>query len=297
MKIFISWSGKASLIMATALKEILPSIIQALDPFLSSQDIESGTRWFSEIGAHLEEKHYGILCLTPTNLTAPWILFEAGALSKAVDRSRVVPLLIKVSTSDLTPPLSQFNGVKAAKKDMHKLIEEINKHCEKPLEGKRLNDTFDKFWPDLERAINSTIEELGKGEELSTPKRDERQLLEEILDLSRDISSKLETIPKATPWAAARAMGYLPTSGYSGSAIPSSGMMGTPYTMGIMPTSGGAIPRPSDTFSGGVMRAPGAYENPPTSGGVMPKASDTFPGGLMSHRGAYAYPDEEDKKD
>jgi len=69
-------------------------VIQSVKPFLSSNDIRSGQRWFSEIGKELQNTKFGILCLTPSNKEAPWILFEAGAISKIVDESRVVPLLI-----------------------------------------------------------------------------------------------------------------------------------------------------------------------------------------------------------
>jgi hypothetical protein len=110
MKVFISWSGIVSHQVALALNDWLPCVIQGVQPFLSSEHIHKGAPWFDEIGGQLEETHFGILCLTPTNLEAPWILFEAGALSKKVGQARVVPLVLGFALSELKPPLSNFNA-------------------------------------------------------------------------------------------------------------------------------------------------------------------------------------------
>lgn len=93
MKVFISWSGDVSRRAAMALKDWLPNVIQTVDPFVSSENIQKGARWFTDVGAELEAAKFGIICLTPDNLTAPWLLFEAGALSKSLSQSRVSPLL------------------------------------------------------------------------------------------------------------------------------------------------------------------------------------------------------------
>ena len=39
MKVFLSWSGEASLAMAAQLKSWLPKVIQALQPWISSEDM------------------------------------------------------------------------------------------------------------------------------------------------------------------------------------------------------------------------------------------------------------------
>jgi hypothetical protein len=45
MEIFISWSGDLSKKIAEQLKIFLPSVIQSLKPFYSSEDISKGKRW------------------------------------------------------------------------------------------------------------------------------------------------------------------------------------------------------------------------------------------------------------
>ena len=93
MRVFISWSGSRSNSLATFLEQWIPRVIQVVEPWVSSASIDPGTRWSDEVSRALEDLQFGILCLTPENLTSPWILFEAGALSKIVLKSHVVPYL------------------------------------------------------------------------------------------------------------------------------------------------------------------------------------------------------------
>ena len=82
MDVFISWSEDRSRIIAEALKEWMPLVINDVQPWLSSKDIEPGARWSAEVAAKLESTGYGIICLTPGNALMPWILFEAGGTIK-----------------------------------------------------------------------------------------------------------------------------------------------------------------------------------------------------------------------
>ncbi|HEV2799802.1 MAG TPA: hypothetical protein VGW12_04860 [Pyrinomonadaceae bacterium] len=195
MKIFASWSGNLSHITALFLKEWLRSVIQAVELYVSSEDINKGTRWFAEIGSELESANFGIVCLTRENVNAPWILFESGALSKSLTQSRVTPLLIDLSPADLKGPLVQFQATTITKVDMYKLVKTINNYCESPIAESQLEKSFNKWWPDLENffneALNATKEEPRKEE-----KRDQQELLEEILQLARTIA---RSIPKSPP--------------------------------------------------------------------------------------------------
>lgn len=107
MRVFLSWSGKRSRELAFALRDWLPSVIQAVEPWLSSEDIPMGQRWAAEISERLQETDIGIICLTPENIDAEWLNFEARALSKFA-KSFVCPYALNLSPSDLKGPLSQF---------------------------------------------------------------------------------------------------------------------------------------------------------------------------------------------
>ena len=82
MKIFVSWSGDTSRKFAKYLKDWLEQCIQSADVFFSQEDIEKGERWNDKIATELQDSKFGIVCLTSENVNAPWIHFEAGALSK-----------------------------------------------------------------------------------------------------------------------------------------------------------------------------------------------------------------------
>jgi hypothetical protein len=79
VKVFISWSGERSWMMAEALRGWLPLVLYYVKPWVSGKDIQAGERWSLEVGKELEESNFGILCLTKDNLDAGWMLFEAGA--------------------------------------------------------------------------------------------------------------------------------------------------------------------------------------------------------------------------
>jgi TIR domain len=104
MDVFICWSGAASHVLAEGLRLWLPRVIQAARPFLSSEDIRKGQRWNDELEGRLATTNFAILCMTPDNLQAPWIHFEAGAVSKNPGVSHVAALLVDVKASDLVRP-------------------------------------------------------------------------------------------------------------------------------------------------------------------------------------------------
>lgn len=101
MQIFISWSGPTSEKLATTLRDWLPLVIQAVRPYVSSEDIKKGSRWGSNLAERLSESRLGIICVTKENVSAPWLNFEAGALSRSLTDTFVSPFLFGVKSSDI----------------------------------------------------------------------------------------------------------------------------------------------------------------------------------------------------
>ncbi len=184
MKVFISCSGETSFRIGEALRAWLPTIIQAVKPWVSSKDIEKGSRWGLELTNQLQETKSGIICLTKDNLEAPWILFEAGALSKTVVSSHVCPYLFHLNRADVKGPLSSFQMTVAEKEETRNLLDSINESLEAERLAKEVLDVaFNRGWPEFEKKLNEIPVE--KREEKAD--RTDRDLLEEILLTVRNL--------------------------------------------------------------------------------------------------------------
>lgn len=181
MKVFISWSGTRSKTLALYLHDWIKAVIQRAEPWMSERNLEAGQRWNEEVSARLKGTHFGVLCLTRENLAAPWLLFEAGALAKAMDAARVVPVLLGVRRADLTFPLAQFQAVEADESGLRSLASAVNSALgQDRLEATTLASIFAALWPGLDAAIGA-IPSTSSGA-LVSPHRTDRQLLEEIVE-------------------------------------------------------------------------------------------------------------------
>ncbi|MEH7502950.1 TIR domain-containing protein [Neobacillus drentensis] len=204
MRVFLSWSGKLSHKVALEFKEWLPLVIQSVEAYVSSEDIDKGKRWSTHIAKELETCSYGIICVTKENLSAPWVNFEAGALSKFVDDSYVSPFLLDLKKSEVKGPLLQFQSTAYEKEDVRKLVKSINKAAgDHGLETTRLNSVFEVMWPVLENKLNIVLLESSTQQENTGSKGNEEieknnpnePILEELLELSRS-QQKLLNSPK-----------------------------------------------------------------------------------------------------
>lgn len=188
MKVFLSWSGEQSHKVAVVFRDWFPSVIQSLVPYVSSEDIDKGARWSTDIATELEDSTFGILCVTKDNLEAPWLTFEAGALSKTMDKSSVCPFLFNIKRSEVNGPILQFQSTTFEKEDIKKLLKTLNKACgEEKLTDDRLDKAFDVWYPSLETGLKEILESE-KTVERKIKKNNEPQaneILEEILELSR----------------------------------------------------------------------------------------------------------------
>ncbi len=164
-------------------------VIQTLVPYVSSEDIDKGARWSTDIAKELEGSTFGILCVTRDNINAPWLTFEAGALSKTMDKAFVTPFLFDIKRSEVDGPILQFQSTIFQKGDIKKLIKTLNKACDKDkLSDEMLDKAFDVWYPTLEeelkkikmeQEVKDTEQVQLSGESIPS------EILEEILELSR----------------------------------------------------------------------------------------------------------------
>jgi hypothetical protein len=191
MKVFICWSGERSRLLAEAMRQWLPSVIQAVEPFMS-EFIEKGKSWPNDLDAKLHEANVGLICLTRENLEEPWLQFEAGALYMHLSQEHVCPYVLDLSPSEIPWPLARFQATKAVKEDTKKFLDTINKTLgESALDTLRLTQAFEMWWPKLEEKISAAQ----KSPILSAPvKREPGDILEELVSLVRSQSRQIESL-------------------------------------------------------------------------------------------------------
>jgi TIR domain len=187
MKIFISWSGARSKAIADVLRQWLPGVLQAVRPYFSPDDVAKGSRWSSDIAKELEASRIGLLVLTPENLDAPWLMFEAGALAKNLDRSKVCPLLFgELEPTDVKGPLVQFQSAKFSYEEMKRVMKAINAELgDAALLPDVLNDVFEMWWPRLDEQVDNQL--ITPEQAFGQARRSDRELLEEVLSLTRNL--------------------------------------------------------------------------------------------------------------
>jgi hypothetical protein len=110
-----------------------------------------------------------------------------------VERARVIPVLCGLREPDMTRhPLTMFNYVKLDEPGVRKIVETINANAtDHKLPKDKLDQVFEKWWPDFEAHINRIEETPG-----SVPKKvfDLEGSIEEMLSLMRSISRRT-TLP------------------------------------------------------------------------------------------------------
>ena len=192
MKVFISWSGALGESLGNSIRNWLPNVIQSVSPYFTPLDTDKGVRWESEIASELQDSTIGILCITRESLNSSWLLFEAGALSKQLNQSRVCPILFGIKPTDLSGPLRQFQATEFTREDFGLLIAQIN-DClgNDKLAEKTLQQVFNKWWPDLEKELSQI---MGEQPTQKKPVRKQTEILDEILTLVRKVDSSSRPI-------------------------------------------------------------------------------------------------------
>ena len=174
---------------------MLRDVIQSVEPFVSAIDIAKGDRGLHVIASELKQSSFGIVCVTRENSLAPWINFEAGALSKAVGEVSVVPFLLDMPISDLTGPLVQFQVASStSKEDVFAMVRSLRDHAKlADMDDARLRKYFEVFWPQLDAQLEA-VRAAQEADHKGAPARTESEILQEVLVLTRRQETVLRTI-------------------------------------------------------------------------------------------------------
>lgn len=155
MKIFISWSGHRSLLVAQKLKELLPLILHSCEVYLSTE-MRKGTLWSAQIVRELGRFNAAIACITPDTIRSPWMAFELGAIAKPSRKNKkpfVCTYLIGETKLGTRSPLSMFQATRANRSDTLRMIRDLNSAMEQPVPEHQLKMLFDVLWRRLANAI------------------------------------------------------------------------------------------------------------------------------------------------
>jgi hypothetical protein len=183
MKIFISWSGERSHTVARALEGWLRAVNPVFDPWLSTRDIDIGERWMRKLESGLAESGAGVLCVTRENQAAPWILFEAGALSNR--QLPVMPYLIHMRTAEVQQgPLPLLAMGSADRQGSWLVVRALNRALgEAALDEADLGQTFEEHWPALEQVLYTLPPSAEKP-------RSAEEMVPDILELVRELAAR-----------------------------------------------------------------------------------------------------------
>jgi hypothetical protein len=195
VKVFISWSGEPSRSVARVLRQWLPLVVQHVRPWMSDEEITSGTRWNDSVAAALDETDFGLVCVTASNQHQPRLMFEAGAIAKRLQTARVVPLCIDIPPAEITGPLVAFQGRRLDMEGMRRLVRDISSVREDPLADGQIRMLFDALWPRLEEQL-AVAKSPTPG--TTPPPRSSQEMLEEVVERIRRLERGADSGQVAT---------------------------------------------------------------------------------------------------
>jgi hypothetical protein len=177
--------------VAAALHDWLPIVVPGVEPWVSHKDIAAGGRWSQDVAKELEASNFGIICLTAENIAKPWVLFEAGALSKIVVEGAVVPYLFGIDEIQIDGPLSQFQGKKAEKTPTWEMVSSINDRVPRPENTVILERRFEGNWPQLAEKLAAVPPPTA---EPIRPRRATEEILEDLTIRIQNLSGDVEAV-------------------------------------------------------------------------------------------------------
>lgn len=217
--VFLSWSGEQSRKVAKEFSDLFEAVFTpTIKCFMSNKDISPGMRSISKLFEMLEKCNYGVCFINYENARAPWIQFEAGALSKIVDESQVMVLILDDNIDCLYgTPLNEFQHKLFSEDDIRSIFEEIikkfNLSDEKESFIRRFNINWKEFYDNSYKALvmqkdnkqNGKVDQFPEKEELDSIKKmllnmqnilktDYSQTVRESITLLSELKRILKTI-------------------------------------------------------------------------------------------------------
>jgi hypothetical protein len=173
--------------MAEALHGFLRRVIQSARPFHSDKDIAAGDFGDPEIRAALKTVVFAIVCCTPENVTAPWLNYEAGAIAERLEGC-TAPLILGSKPEALDrSPIFRLQAREADRAGTLFVVQSLNAKLPQPLADDILAEAFDTHWTKLDETWKAIPAAVTK-----TPARTDREMLEEVVGLCREIARETQ---------------------------------------------------------------------------------------------------------
>jgi hypothetical protein len=261
-KVFISWSGDTSHALALALRDWLPEVLQAVEPWVSTEDIAKGQLWLPAVTAALKEARFGICCLTPENINSPWMAFEAGAMvAHQGAKERVAPVLLGLKTTDAIGPYGSLQHARFTLEEFARLLHSISAVGEHPIDREQVKRSVALHWPPLEQKANAILADV-RPADVRRAQRSEQEVLEEVLELVRSHGNMLSQLVVRAGAVSVGNLGSISpllAAGFAGGTVPnyiSSGLFVDPQqaqtplvlrsAAAAPPAKGSKAPNPAD---------------------------------------------------
>ena len=189
MQVYISCSGEASEALGKILRHWIKQFLPGVTPWTVSEDLPPGEDKFRKVREVLGDCHWGIICVTPENVTDQELHFEAGAIAKAFEKARVIPLLLHLELSELSRPLSNFRPQKVTKNDIWNIFLGISQVTDNYLTSRQ--ELFNASWHQIEQDIKKIPINTSDCSESRPP----NEILEDLVRAVRNLEHRLD-IPK-----------------------------------------------------------------------------------------------------
>lgn len=190
MKVFISWSGDSKA-TAHAIYKALPTLFDTADPWISVEN-RSGSMWLAQIDTELSSTDFGIVCVTKANQHAPWLNFEAGALSRRVDAKRELMPVLLIGIDSMNEVEGPITGFQMKIADLEGFLD-VMKDLNNSELGPKINDNIlrrrvQDAWPSIEAEVKKVRE--GDNSQ-AADRRTDSEKIDELLDVARSMARSI----------------------------------------------------------------------------------------------------------
>lgn len=169
MKVFLNWSGEESRRIASLLRDWLPEVINALEPWLAADSFGRENRWLEVNAGPFSEAGMIVACVTTANAGEDWKSLDPSKFELSIAESAPLLVLLLVAGVDAASLRNVPDGASVIRLDrsgLKLLAEKLNSLADQPTDYDVLGRRFEGLWPRLEQCL-PTIEVFPEGDSVA----------------------------------------------------------------------------------------------------------------------------------